>query len=253
MGNSETKPQPQDEDKKLNDLIDFMHGLVDDAVVTVEEWQELEEYREQNDIPMATYVKALDKMGFTIKDVVAMRELEKKEAEPKSKAKSSDSKATSATKADHEEEVDKKTKAYNALKEAYKNYKDVSKPDDLSEVKKKLTNRKRKAPDDSDDSKAETAKGQPPKKKQRHNNPSTQYVFIPNTQKTTWTAKECSDWIGSLGELYKQYVKAFRDNGIDGAFLNEMDDATLKEIVPSVLHRKRILSAWSKLPNPKTI
>eukprot|EP01083_Nonionella_stella_P168896 571534_1 len=190
---------------------------------------------------MAMYMEALEIMGLE----------KKEEAEPTSKAKSSDSKATSATKV--EEEVDKETKAYNALKEAYKNYKDVSKPDDLSEVKKKLTNRKRKAPDDSDDSKEGTTKGQPPKKKQRHNNPSTQYVFIPNTQKTTWTAKECSDWIGSLGELYKQYVKAFRDNGIDGAFLNEMDDATLKEIVPSVLHRKRILSAWSKLPNPKTI
>eukprot|EP01083_Nonionella_stella_P075120 204014_1 len=89
--------------------------------------------------------------------------LEKKEVEPTSKAKSSDSKATSATKV--EEEVDKKTKAYNALKDAYKNYKDVSKPDDPSDVKKKLnTNRKRKAPNDSDDSKEETANGQPPKR-----------------------------------------------------------------------------------------
>eukprot|EP01083_Nonionella_stella_P075121 204015_1 len=246
MGNSETKPPPQSEDQKLNDLVDFMHGLVDDAVVTVQEWQELEEYREQHDIPMTTYVKALDKMGFTIKDVVAMRELEQKE-EPNLDV-------SKKPKGKDEEPVDKKTEAYNKLKEAYEAYKDVSTLDDALD-KKKHKSRKRKKRDDSDDRKEEETEGAPLKKKRKLNDPdpSTQYVFIPNTKKTAWTAKECSDWIGSLGELYKQYVKPFRDNGIDGAFLNEMDDATLKEIVSSVLHRKRILSAWSKLPNPKTI
>merc|ERR1712113_570136 len=66
-------------------------------------------------------------------------------------------------------------------------------------------------------------------------------------EKTKWTAKQCSEWVGSLGDKYKQYVDAFVDNGVDGELLGEIADEELKEIVASGLHRKKILTAWNKL------
>eukprot|EP01084_Bolivina_argentea_P184576 318340_1 len=69
--------------------------------------------------------------------------------------------------------------------------------------------------------------------------------------KTKWSANECSQWVGSLGDLYKQYMKPFIDNGIDGALLAEIDDDTLKEIITSGLHRKKILLAWAQLQQDK--
>ena len=71
----------------------------------------------------------------------------------------------------------------------------------------------------------------------------------PSIEKAKWSKEQCSDWVGNLGAVYKQYMQAFVDNGIDGEFLGELDDDTLKEIVPSALHRKKILSAWGKLQN----
>ena len=65
--------------------------------------------------------------------------------------------------------------------------------------------------------------------------------------KTVWTAKQCADWLGDLGPVYKQYRQAFVDNGIDGEFMGELDDELLSEIVPWYPHRTEILSAWNKL------
>eukprot|EP01083_Nonionella_stella_P183738 664749_1 len=75
MGNSQ--PKKQGKDPKINKLIDFMYGLVDDAVVTDEEWEELEEYKKNYNIDNDTYIKALKKMGYTIKDVIEMRTKER--------------------------------------------------------------------------------------------------------------------------------------------------------------------------------
>ena len=69
----------------------------------------------------------------------------------------------------------------------------------------------------------------------------------PSTEKATWSTETCAEWVGNLGAVYKQYTQAFVDNGIDGEFLHELDDKLLEEIVPSALHRKKILSAWDKL------
>ena len=65
--------------------------------------------------------------------------------------------------------------------------------------------------------------------------------------KNTWDSERCGQWICSLGAVYKQYEQAFIDNGIDGEFFAELDDAILAEIVPSALHRKKILSSWNRL------
>ena len=65
--------------------------------------------------------------------------------------------------------------------------------------------------------------------------------------KDRWDSERCGQWICSLGAVYKQYKQAFIDNGIDGEFFSELDDATLAEIVPSALHRKKILSSWNRL------
>jgi len=69
----------------------------------------------------------------------------------------------------------------------------------------------------------------------------------PLKDKLQWTAKECSEWVSSLGGKYKQYEDSFIENGIDGEFLRELDSETLSEIVKSGLHRKKILTAWQKL------
>eukprot|EP01083_Nonionella_stella_P316294 1146116_1 len=182
MGNSQ--PKKQGKDPKINKLIDFMYGLVDDAVVTDEEWEELEEYKKKHNITTAMYIKALGIMGYTMKNVVEMREL-KKVVPAKSKGKSSNvyadnsvvynttvyvteekkSKDNKSAKAPKKKtkikltadgELDKRTRAYKALKDAGVDTTDVG-------VKKK-PNRKRKTPYDSDDTKEELG---PPKKKQK--------------------------------------------------------------------------------------
>eukprot|EP01083_Nonionella_stella_P202254 739045_1 len=63
-----------------------------------------------------------------------------------------------------------------------------------------------------------------------------------------WSAQQVSEWIGSIGDEYKQYVQEFVDNDIDGKFMNEIGDDELKEMEINLeLHRKTIMSAWSKL------
>eukprot|EP01083_Nonionella_stella_P072867 196674_1 len=185
MGNSQ--PKKQGKDPKINKLIDFMYGLVDDAVVTDEEWEELEEYKKKHNISTTTYIKALKEMGYTMKDVVEMREtkgvvaLKSKEkpsnvyvdnstvshtaiyvaGETKSKANKSSNAPKTKTKIKLRADgsLDKRTRAYKALKEAGVDTSDVS-----AKEKKKKPNRKRKTPYDSDDTKEELG---PPKKKQK--------------------------------------------------------------------------------------
>ena len=71
--------------------------------------------------------------------------------------------------------------------------------------------------------------------------------IAPSVDKAKWTPEQCSDWVGNLGAAYKKYQKAFIDNGVDGDLLADLDNDTLKEIVDSALHRKKILSAWAKV------
>eukprot|EP01083_Nonionella_stella_P188740 696394_1 len=67
------------------------------------------------------------------------------------------------------------------------------------------------------------------------------------TDKRKWSANDCAQWIGGLGNSYKQYMETFIDNAIDGVLLSQLDDEALKEIVQSRLHRMKILSTWHQL------
>mmetsp|Transcript_31174 Transcript_31174/g.50118 ORF Transcript_31174/g.50118 Transcript_31174/m.50118 type:complete len:737 (+) Transcript_31174:177-2387(+) len=69
----------------------------------------------------------------------------------------------------------------------------------------------------------------------------------PSADKSTWSAQQCSEWVANLGGAYVAYKEHFVENGIDGAFFAELDDSILTEIIPSALHRRKILSAWGKL------
>eukprot|EP01084_Bolivina_argentea_P160191 278964_1 len=64
-----------------------------------------------------------------------------------------------------------------------------------------------------------------------------------------WTAEDCGKWVAEMGDAYKQYKQIFIDNGIDGEMLKQLDDDLLKEIVPSKLHRAKLISMTKKLYN----
>eukprot|EP01083_Nonionella_stella_P255281 876412_1 len=71
--------------------------------------------------------------------------------------------------------------------------------------------------------------------------------YCNNKDKTTWSTSECAEWVGSLGDAYKQYTKSFVYHSIDGELLDDLDDDLLKEIIDSGLHRRKITLAWRKL------
>eukprot|EP01083_Nonionella_stella_P280179 953026_1 len=160
MGQGNSKSKTQDKDPEINKLIAFMEGLVDDAVVTDQEWEELEEYKKNYNIDNDTYIKALKKMGYTI-----LRE-QKKAVSTKSKCKpstvyvdnstvsttaiyvvtekkSKDNKSSKAPtnktkiKLRADGELDKRTRAYKALKDAGVDTSDLG-----VKEKKKKPNRK---------------------------------------------------------------------------------------------------------------
>ena len=62
-----------------------------------------------------------------------------------------------------------------------------------------------------------------------------------------WDVHEAGEWVGILGKAYRPYTKVFVENGIDGKMLHQADDAMLKEIIPSKLHRAKIISAAFEL------
>eukprot|EP01083_Nonionella_stella_P039887 108497_1 len=66
-------------------------------------------------------------------------------------------------------------------------------------------------------------------------------------EKRKWSTNDCAQWIGSLGNSYRQYTQLFIDNGVDGMLLNQLDDDVLKEIVKSRIHRMKVLSSWNQL------
>eukprot|EP01083_Nonionella_stella_P181926 653137_1 len=63
--------------------------------------------------------------------------------------------------------------------------------------------------------------------------------YCNNKDKTTWSTSECAEWVGSLGDAYKQYAKSFVYHSIDGELLDDLDDDLLKEIIDSGLHRRK--------------
>lgn len=67
-----------------------------------------------------------------------------------------------------------------------------------------------------------------------------------------WTKYDVSQWLCSLGSVYKRYEQDFYDNGVDGEILAIMDHEMLQELkVSGKLHRIAILLAikrWSRTP-----
>eukprot|EP01083_Nonionella_stella_P149018 472657_1 len=66
-------------------------------------------------------------------------------------------------------------------------------------------------------------------------------------EKRKWSTNDCAQWIGSLGNSYRKYMRIFIDNGVDGMLLSQLDDEVLKEIVKSRIHRMKVLSSWNQL------
>eukprot|EP01083_Nonionella_stella_P205538 748409_1 len=64
-----------------------------------------------------------------------------------------------------------------------------------------------------------------------------------------WDCVDCGEWVAALGDAYKPYRKVFVDNGIDGEMLLQLTDELLKEIIPSKLHRAKVISSAKKLFN----
>lgn len=77
--------------------------------------------------------------------------------------------------------------------------------------------------------------------------PSRELSTVDPKAPLEWDVCETSEWVSTLGNAYKQYLKVFVDNGIDGEMLHQLDDDLLKEIIPSKLHRAKIISAASHL------
>ena len=65
--------------------------------------------------------------------------------------------------------------------------------------------------------------------------------------KETLSIIEVSQWIAFLGKGYQQYQQQFILNGIDGEFMNELDDEILSELIINPQHRDYILQSWSRL------
>lgn len=56
------------------------------------------------------------------------------------------------------------------------------------------------------------------------------------------------NWVESLGEKYKEYSKVFKDNGIDGEMLKDLETEELSEMgLKSKLHRRKIITASRRL------
>jgi len=65
----------------------------------------------------------------------------------------------------------------------------------------------------------------------------------PHDELYDWDARKCGEWVGSLGDGFKQYQQMFVKNGIDGRIFTHLDDASLQEIgVDKSFHRKVILA-----------
>ena len=71
-------------------------------------------------------------------------------------------------------------------------------------------------------------------------NNNTKWI-APKKDKSKWNESDCSQWVGSLGEKYKQYIDVFVENAVDGDLLCAVNDEELKDIVSSGLHRRKIL------------
>eukprot|EP01084_Bolivina_argentea_P305505 527777_1 len=74
---------------------------------------------------------------------------------------------------------------------------------------------------------------------------------IENEKKASkeWTVSEVGVWLTQLGASYAKYVEKFKNDGIDGELMGELDSNDLSYIVSNTIHRKKILLSWKKALN----
>merc|ERR1719229_229014 len=72
--------------------------------------------------------------------------------------------------------------------------------------------------------------------------PESKEWIAPDTDKSTWTQEQCSQWVTSLGKAYEYVGPLFIDNGVDGELLSDEElsdpkqlEDMLKEIVTNKL------------------
>ena len=80
--------------------------------------------------------------------------------------------------------------------------------------------------------------------KQEGNNNSNEKNF---EHPLNWSVSQVGEWLTTLGTSYKQYVKPFEDDGIDGEMMNVLTDVMLQYIINNPIHRTKILISWKKL------
>eukprot|EP01083_Nonionella_stella_P100332 282840_1 len=79
------------------------------------------------------------------------------------------------------------------------------------------------------------------------NEPQLKKPKFNSKNKSKMSTKEVSNWIGSLGSAYKQYVKPCIENAIDGSLLDELNEDSLSDMITNKIHRKKIMLEWYKL------
>jgi len=63
-----------------------------------------------------------------------------------------------------------------------------------------------------------------------------------------WDESRVCEWLLSLGGVYGNYTEAFKENGIDGNMLLDLDEDTLEELgVEKKLHKRKILKSITTL------
>eukprot|EP01083_Nonionella_stella_P105331 302946_1 len=79
------------------------------------------------------------------------------------------------------------------------------------------------------------------------NKPQLKKRKLNSKDKSKMSAKDVANWIGSLGNAYKQYVNPCIDNAIDGSLMDELNEDSLSDMVANKIHRKKIMLEWYKL------
>ena len=70
-----------------------------------------------------------------------------------------------------------------------------------------------------------------------------------------WSEEDVANHVASIGTAYEAYRQAIIDNGIDGALIieNGIQEDDIVALVPSKLHRKRLLRELKRLSGDGTL
>jgi serine/threonine protein kinase len=63
-----------------------------------------------------------------------------------------------------------------------------------------------------------------------------------------WSTEKCIEWLVSLGDAYAEYAESFRENGIDGSMLLELDNDMLTELgITKKVHQMKVMRSRDSL------